>query len=75
MTTKTRTNEEYLARYAILLDVARAAEDYVASTGAHHWRCEYRTAAKGWKRGDPPVIECICGLDSLNAALVRFGDS
>ena len=72
---KTRTNEEYLARYAILLEIAGHAEHYATWTGEHYWGCEYRTAAKGWKRGDPPVIECVCGLDRLNDALARFEDS
>jgi hypothetical protein len=56
-----------------LCDAAEAAERYLGHTGEHYWRCEYRTAAKGWKKGDPPIIECICGLDALDAALVSLG--
>jgi len=35
----------------------------------HDWRCEIRTAAAGWKAGDPPVIRCECGRVELDAAL------
>jgi len=57
----------------ILLQVVMAADDYRGWTGGHHWRCEFRTAAKGWKKGDPPVIECVCGLDRLNTLLGELG--
>ena len=57
----------------VLLDIAEAAGLYAASTAAHYWRCEYRTAKKGWKEGDPPVIVCQCGLDELVASLRKVG--
>ena len=56
-----------------LLDIAEAAGDYAASTGEHYWRCEYRTAEKGWNKGDPPVIVCQCGLDRLIESLQKVG--
>jgi hypothetical protein len=46
-----------------------AAQRYLDYTGEHHWRCEHRTAAVGWKEGEPPVIQCVCGRDALRAAL------
>jgi hypothetical protein len=46
-----------------------AAQRYLDYTGEHHWRCEHRTAAVGWKEGEPPVIQCVCGHDALRAAL------
>lgn len=58
---------------AVIALAIEAADDYRGWTGGHHWRCEFRTAAKGWKQGDPPVIECVCGLDRLNALLGEMG--
>lgn len=55
-----------------LIEVAEAARLHLIVKGEHHWRCEYRTAAKGWKKGDPPVIDCECGLDDLDAALAAL---
>lgn len=67
--------EPHVPREALLalLDAVAAADDYRAYTGGHYWRCENRTAAKGWKKGDPPIIECVCGLDRLDDALGRLG--
>lgn len=55
-----------------LLAVAEAAENLAADIGHLH-DCQYRTAAKGWKPGEPPVIECVCGLDAFEAALAALG--
>jgi len=58
------------AEVAALVEAVEAQLEY--GEGGHSWRCEYRTAEKGWKEGDPPIIECRCGLDRLYAALARF---
>lgn len=55
-----------------LLDIAESADTYRSWLGQHHWRCEYRTVAMGWKHGEPPIIKCVCGLDALEAALARL---
>jgi hypothetical protein len=51
-----------------LMAVVEAARTY-SPRADHDWRCEYRTAEKGWKAGDPPVIDCECGYDRLQEAL------
>lgn len=55
----------------LLLDVAKAADDY-SPERAHDWRCEYRTAEAGWQPGDSPIIRCECGYDELQAALAAL---
>lgn len=56
----------------LLEEIADAAELYFATLYEHHWRCENRTAAKGWKKGDPPIIECVCGLERLEKACAEL---
>lgn len=65
------TREQREAILLALIDLAEAALAYDGEYG-HPWRCQYRTAAKGWKPGQPPIIECQCGLDNLERALTRF---
>ena len=56
-----------------LLAVLDAATEHLREGNlSHSWRCEYRTAVKGWKEGEPPVVECVCGLDNLDVAVARF---
>ena len=62
-------------QYAALLNIRDAAQQYADWTGGHHWRCEYRTAEKGWREGEPPVIECVCGHDRLRDALAALPQS
>jgi hypothetical protein len=35
----------------------------------HDWRCEYRTAERGYVPGGPRVIDCECGFDDLGLAV------
>lgn len=51
-----------------MLDALEAAMNLGANM-SHRHDCEYRTKAKGWMPGQPPVIECVCGLDAFDAAL------
>jgi len=59
------------AELPALLDVVDAIDNFDGDL-SHPHDCEYRTAAKGWKPGEPPVIECVCGMDALEAALSRL---
>lgn len=67
----TATDDGMVVLPAEALAVVKAAEAY-SPREDHDWRCEYRTAAVGWKEGDPPVIRCECGRDDLDSALAAF---
>lgn len=57
-----------------MIPVRRIREVWDNFTGVldHTHLCEYRTAAKGWAPGAPPVIKCACGLDELEATFTSL---
>jgi hypothetical protein len=70
--------EDFLeAQVATLVEALAGYRDAVLDYSPryeHDRICEIRTAKAGWKPGNPPVIQCLCGFEELGRATARVND-